>query len=154
MARPDRRFLIGLLSERTGCKVETIRYYERVRLLPRPARTAGGFRLYTLAYLKRLAFIRRARGLGFTIREVRTLLGLAEMRRRRPPRGREAAAALLHEVETKLADLGVLQRILTELATRRAAGPVPADCLIAALFRDRDGRGRATPWARSSAGAG
>ncbi len=74
------RLAIGTLSKRTGCNIETIRYYERVRLLPTPARSAGGYRLYGTDHLKRLTFIRRARALGFSIDEVRTLLKLADER--------------------------------------------------------------------------
>jgi DNA-binding transcriptional MerR regulator len=67
-----------LFEERTGCKVETIRFYERARLLPAPARSPGGYRLYGDQHLKRLTFIRRARSLGFSIDGVRTLLKLAD----------------------------------------------------------------------------
>jgi DNA-binding transcriptional MerR regulator len=73
---------IGALSERTGCKVETIRFYEREGLLPAPARSSGGYRLYSQDHLKRLTFIRRARALGFSIDEVRKLLTLADERKR------------------------------------------------------------------------
>jgi len=76
------RLAIGALSKRTGSKVETIRYYERVGLLPPPARSAGGYRLYGTEHLKRLMFVRRARALGFSIDEVRRLLDLADHRRR------------------------------------------------------------------------
>jgi MerR family transcriptional regulator, mercuric resistance operon regulatory protein len=62
-------FAIGALSKRTGCNIETIRYYERVRLLPTPSRSPGGYRLYGTEHLKRLAFVRRARALGFSIDE-------------------------------------------------------------------------------------
>jgi MerR family transcriptional regulator, mercuric resistance operon regulatory protein len=58
-------FAIGRIAERTGTKVETIRYYEHVGLLPRAPRTAGGYRLYNVQHIKRLSFIRRARALGF-----------------------------------------------------------------------------------------
>jgi len=69
---------IGELSRRTGCNIETIRYYERITLLPPPVRSAGGYRVYETADVRRLAFIRRARELGFTLDEVRALLALSE----------------------------------------------------------------------------
>lgn len=69
---------IGELSRRTGCSVETIRYYERIELLPPPPRTAAGYRLYGGAHEERLRFVRRARELGFSLGEVRALLRLAE----------------------------------------------------------------------------
>ena len=67
---------IGELSRRTGCNIETIRYYERIRLLPSPPRR-GRYRSYGAEDVGRLAFVRRARELGFTLDDVRNLLGLA-----------------------------------------------------------------------------
>src|SRR3546814_3805836 len=67
---------IGELSRRTGCNIETIRYYERVGLLPIPQRR-GRYRSYAREDVARLGFVRRARELGFTLEEVRALLGLA-----------------------------------------------------------------------------
>ena len=72
------RLAIGALSKRTGSNVETIRYCERVGLLPAPARSVGGYRLYGTEHLKRLTFVGRARALGFSIDEVRRLLNLAD----------------------------------------------------------------------------
>jgi MerR family mercuric resistance operon transcriptional regulator len=69
---------IGELSRRTGCNIETIRYYERIGLLPKPRREKGGrFRRYDSDDIARLTFIRRARQLGFTLDDVRGLLRLA-----------------------------------------------------------------------------
>ena len=65
---------IGELSRRTRCNIETIRCYERITLLPTPARSAGRYRVYDSADIRRLTFIRRARELGFTLDEVRALL--------------------------------------------------------------------------------
>jgi MerR family mercuric resistance operon transcriptional regulator len=58
---------IGKLSQRSGVNIETIRYYERIGVMPAPARSAGGYRLYAHEHLKRLSFIRRGRELGFTL---------------------------------------------------------------------------------------
>jgi MerR family transcriptional regulator, mercuric resistance operon regulatory protein len=77
-----KRIAIGLLSKLTGANIETIRYYERVGLVSAPQRSPGGYRLYGPQQLKRLNFIRRARTLGFSLGEVRTLLRLADERRR------------------------------------------------------------------------
>jgi MerR family mercuric resistance operon transcriptional regulator len=70
------RIAIGRLSKHTDTNIETIRYYERVGLLSVPPRSSGGYRLYSTNHLKRLNFIRRARALGFSIGEVRTLFRL------------------------------------------------------------------------------
>lgn len=71
-------FAIGHLSSRSGVNVETIRYYERIGLLAKPLRTSAGYRLYRLADVERLAFIRRTRDLGFSLDDVRRLLDLAD----------------------------------------------------------------------------
>jgi len=69
---------IGALAEATGCKIETIRYYEKESLLPAPPRSPGGHRLYSPDHLKRLTFLRRCRDLGFTMAEIRELLSLID----------------------------------------------------------------------------
>ena len=66
---------IGALSRQTGCKIETIRYYERIEILPPPARTEGGHRVYNESHFKRLNFVLRARGFGFSLEVVRRVLG-------------------------------------------------------------------------------
>src|SRR3546814_19272675 len=65
-----------MLSRPTGCNIETIRYYEKIGLLPAPARSDGDHRLYGHGHLMRLGFVRRARELGFTMDEIRALLRL------------------------------------------------------------------------------
>ena len=67
---------IGELSKQSGVNIETIRYYERIKMLPAPPRTASGRRLYGPAERRTLAFIRRSRDLGFTLEEIRALLAL------------------------------------------------------------------------------
>jgi MerR family transcriptional regulator, mercuric resistance operon regulatory protein len=130
------RIAIGALSKHTGTNIETIRYYERVGLLPAPARSSGGYRLYRTDHLKRLNFVRRARALGFSIGEVRTLLRLADERERPCAEVRAVAEAHLRDVRTKIADLrrmeGVLRATIRQCAdVRRASCPV-----IDALYRN------------------
>jgi MerR family transcriptional regulator, mercuric resistance operon regulatory protein len=72
----NRLVTIGALSERTEVHIETIRYYERIGILPKPPRSAGGNRLYAEEYQRRLVFVRRARELGFSLEDVRALLRL------------------------------------------------------------------------------
>lgn len=127
---------IGTLSKRTGCKIETIRYYERAGLIPHPLRSPGGYRLYGTAQLKRLTFIRRARALGFSIEEVRALLNLADHRRRPCTEARAIAAAHLSDVRAKIADLKMMELVLRRTVarcTRRGGSHCP---LIEALSRD------------------
>jgi MerR family transcriptional regulator, mercuric resistance operon regulatory protein len=113
---------IGALSKRTATNIETVRYYERVGLLPTPARSSGGYRLYGTDHLKRLSFIRRARALGFSLAEVRKLLRLADQRRRPCSEVRVVAAAHLEDVKAKIADLRRMERVLEETVARCAAG--------------------------------
>jgi MerR family mercuric resistance operon transcriptional regulator len=68
----------GKLATRTGCNIETIRYYETIGLIPAPARTASGYRTYGDEHLRRLNFIQRARSLGFSSEQTRGLLDLNE----------------------------------------------------------------------------
>src|SRR5579863_9853864 len=72
----NKRFSIGGLSKATGVKVVTIRYYEHVKLMPEPARTEANYRIYSREHLHRLQFVRRCRDLGFTLDQLRDLLGL------------------------------------------------------------------------------
>ena len=69
-------FTIGDLAQQTGCKVQTIRYYEEIGLMPEPARTAGNQRRYGQRHVDRLAFIRHSRELGFSLDAIRELLSL------------------------------------------------------------------------------
>ena len=127
------RFVIGVLSKRTGCEVETIRYYERIGLLPAAARSPSRYRLYSLGHLKRLAFVRRARDLGFTLDEVRTLLGLADRRKRTCAEARTVGLRHLNDVRAKIADLKVIEKVLAEMVARCADGTLPDCPLIEAL---------------------
>ncbi len=127
---------IGALSERTGCKVETIRFYEREGLLPTPARSPRGYRLYSKDHLKRLTFIRRARALGFSIDEVRKLLTLADERKRPCAEVRVLAGAHLEDVRAKIADLRAMERVLRDTVARCADGRRANCALIEALYRE------------------
>jgi len=128
------RIAIGALSKHTGTNIETIRYYERVGLLPAPGRTAGGYRLYGPDHLKRLTFIRRARALGFSLAEVRRLLTLSDQRRRPCAEVRVVAAAHLEDVKGKIADLRQMERVLKETVARCDAGSGSHCPMIDALY--------------------
>ena len=130
------RIAIGALSRHTGSNIETIRYYERIGLLPAPARSSGGYRLYGTPHLKRLSFIRRARALGFSIGEVRKLLTLADERKRPCGEVRIVAEAHLKDVRAKIADLRRMERVLTATVARCASGQRTHCPVIDALYRD------------------
>ena len=95
---------IGRLSDATGVKIETIRYYEKIGIMPNPPRTSGGQRIYSAAHQARLGFIKRSRDLGFSLDAVRSLLGLSD----EPPSCGEVHAITtthLEEVRVKIDDL-------------------------------------------------
>src|SRR6266850_7049696 len=129
------RIAIGALSKHTGTNIETIRYYERVGLLPVPPRSSGGYRLYSTNHLKRLNFIRRARALGFSIGEVRTLFRLADERKRPCAEVRVVADAHLKDVRAKIADLRRIERVLKATVARCALGKRTHCAVIEALYR-------------------
>lgn len=120
---------IGKLSKRTGCKIETIRYYEQQGLMPEPPRTVGGHRLYTAVMVGRLLFIRRSRELGFSMLEVRQLLSLVDGEQVSCERVKTIAEEHLRDIRTKIADLRKMQRTLGDLASRCSGEDVP-DCPI------------------------
>jgi MerR family mercuric resistance operon transcriptional regulator len=144
------RVAIGALSKHTGTNVETIRYYERVGLLPAPARSSGGYRLYRTDHLKRLKFIRRARALGFSVAEVRKLLTLADHRRRPCAEVRVVAHAHLEDVKEKIADLRRMERVLRETVARCEAGSGSHCPMIDALSIDSNSGGRPATVKRSA----
>jgi MerR family transcriptional regulator, mercuric resistance operon regulatory protein len=130
---------IGELSRRTECNIETIRYYERIRLLPQPHRQGGRFRRYDADDVARLRFIRRARQLGFTLDEVRALMRLAgadgdQVR----AEARTLGAAHLAEIRAKIADLQAMERVLSDAICECDSGQQPRCPLIEVLSRDVD----------------
>ena len=97
----------------SGCHLETIRYYERVGLLPSPERTASGYRAYTPGDIDRLRFIARGRGLGFSLEEIRSLLKLSDSDERLTcSEVDRVARAHLADVHARVADL---RRMASEL---------------------------------------
>lgn len=127
-------FTIGELSRLTGVNIETVRYYEKIKLLPAPPRTEGGRRVYGPGQVQRLKFIRRSRELGFTLDEIRNLLGLVEGGH---ACGEVQAAALAHlkTIRRKIADLRRMERTLADTAARCEGGT--ANCpIIEVLSRE------------------
>lgn len=126
---PDDCLTIGQLANGTNTKVETIRYYERIGLLPAPARTAGNYRSYRGEHLNRLSFIRRARDLGFSLSQIRGLLGLADQRDRSCSSVDVIAREHLAEVDRKVADLIALRRELDSIINQCGHSTI-AECRI------------------------
>lgn len=120
---------IGELAAITTTKVETVRYYEKIGLLPPPGRTSGNYRSYGDGHLARLSFIRRARGLGFTLEVVRELLALADDKSRSCDAVDTIARTHLREIDRKIADLMALRDELDRVIGSCSRGTV-ADCKI------------------------
>lgn len=132
---------IGILSKRSGVNVETIRYYERIRLLPAPPRSAGGYRIYSSAHADRLKFVRRARDLGLSLDEVRRLLILADQQSSSCAKVHDLAAHHLAVIRGRIADLKRMERVLTRLVKACAKGEVPTCPLLEALAHPDDNSG-------------
>lgn len=134
---------IGALSKRSGVNIETIRYYERIKMLAPPPRTASGRRVYDLTDLRILVFIRRSRELGFSLDEIRALLRLGGPEKASCREVREIAARHLEDIRAKLDDLRKLERLLSETVARCSGKTT--DCPVLDIL-DLDGRGaRITP---------
>ena len=105
-------FTISDAAKSAGLGIETVRYYEREGLLREPPRTASGYRQYNDDDVRRLAFIRRAKTLGFSLREIRELLGLTEQRAASAREVKELASAKLEHVREQIRDLQKIERAL------------------------------------------
>lgn len=126
---------IGELSRATGTNIETIRYYERIGLLPAPHRTAANYRSYGEPHRARLAFVRHSRDLGFTIEEIRSLLDLSDDPGRDCSEADRIASRHLEQVEDKIAQLTRLRDELTRIVGR-CRGGIAADCRVIEALGD------------------
>jgi MerR family transcriptional regulator, mercuric resistance operon regulatory protein len=131
---------IGQLSRLSGVNIETIRYYERINMLPHPPRTASGRRVYDATHRRILAFIRRARELGFSIDEIRALIRLGGSEKATCREVREIATKHLEDIRTKLNDLRRLERLLAETVGRCTGRTAPECAVLEALDIERPRR--------------
>lgn len=126
---------IGELSRATGTNTETIRYYERIGLLPAPARTDANYRSYGSEHRSRLSFVRHSRELGFTIEEIRSLLDLSDHPDKDCGQADRIATAHLEQVEAKIAQLAALRDELARIVGR-CRGGAAADCRVIEALGD------------------
>jgi DNA-binding transcriptional MerR regulator len=122
-------FTIGQLAERTGCKVQTIRYYEQIGLMPEALRTEGNQRRFGHAHYERLAFVRHCRELGFPLSAIRKLLRLADDPKQSCEAVDRIARHQLQQVESRIARLQALRSELQRIS-RQCRGGRMADCRI------------------------
>lgn len=130
-----REYSIGELSRATGVKVPTIRYYEDIGLMAAPARTEGGQRRYSARARDRLGFIAHARGMGFALEAIRSLIDLSDHPERPCADADRIAAARLAEVEARIARLTRLKGELERMLDGHRSGKV-ADCRIIEVLGD------------------
>jgi MerR family transcriptional regulator, copper efflux regulator len=139
---------IGVLARQTGCTVPTIRYYEQIGLLPAGPRTEGGRRVYGDATVRRLTFIRRCRDFGFSIEQVRDLVGLVDEPDRPCLEVRNVAATHLAQLREKLAELQALERSMSAFVCscdEACAGGPAVDCTILENLASPDRAAAALP---------
>ncbi|MCC7272054.1 MAG: helix-turn-helix domain-containing protein [Alphaproteobacteria bacterium] len=128
-------FSIGALAERTGCNVQTIRWYEQTGLLPPAGRSAGNQRRYGPAHLRRLAFVRHARELGFPLDAIRELLALVDHPAATCAAVHAIAAGHRAAVRSRIARLQALDRELGRMVDECAAGRIGA-CRVIEVLAD------------------
>ena len=125
------------LAAATGCNLETIRYYETIRLMPEPRRAGNGYRIYGNDDVKRIAFILRLRDLGFTTAETRGLLDLVDEHDYTCKEVHEITVRHIEDVKDRIHDLRKIQRTLEEMADKCSMGDVPHCAVIENLYGER-----------------
>lgn len=123
----------GELARRTGCNPETIRYYEKISLLMEPLRDTNSYRVYDESHVGRLRFILRARELGFTIAQVRALLGLVDGAEQTCAEVKALTEEHLRDVRARIADLRRIERTLATTAAQCTEGNPPSCPILEAL---------------------
>ena len=118
------------LSKRCGINPETLRYYEKIGIIPRPPRSASNYRLYPEQFVSRIRFIRRGQELGFTLREIRELFELRADDGARCTDVRRRAEDKLADVDEKIRSLRAIRRALAVLVTRCASDGPTEECPI------------------------
>lgn len=139
---------IGRVAKAAGVNVETIRFYEQLGLVIQPPKPMRSFRLYPPETVLRLGFIKRAQQLGFSLGEIKSLLGLEEARSCRETH--DLAVNKLHVVEARLADLGRMRRALKQLIVQCEAGNGKLACpIISTLSRPVEAQRERAPRPRA-----
>jgi DNA-binding transcriptional MerR regulator len=119
---------VGIAARRAGVKIDTIRYYERLALLPRSPRTEAGYRTLTDETVQRLRFIKHAQALGFTLNEIRQLLALRPTPGKTCADVRSHAEAKIADVELKIRSLQAMKRALQQLVSACKSDGPASEC--------------------------
>ena len=128
-----RGFKRSELARQTGSNLETVRYYEKIGLLPEPPRSANDYRVYNEAHVRRLRFVMRGRELGFSIEEIRGLLELVDGGKQTCAEVKERTEHHLSDVRTKIADLRRIEKILAQTAAQCSGDAIPECPILDAL---------------------
>jgi Cd(II)/Pb(II)-responsive transcriptional regulator len=126
----EQHLKIGELASRSGCIVETVRFYEKEGLLPAPTRTAGNYRLYTETHVERLSFIRHCRSLDMTLEEIRSLLTFQDAPESDCGEVNRVLDKHITHVAQRIAELKGLQKQLKELRSLCSIAQTSKDCKI------------------------
>jgi MerR family mercuric resistance operon transcriptional regulator len=122
-------FSIGELARQANVHVETLRYYERRGLIPRPQRTVSNYRVYSSDDLRRVKFVKQAQGLGFSLNEIKKLLALRATPRARCADVRRYATQKIEDIDARICSLArmrkTLEKLLDECSGNRSATQCP-----------------------------
>lgn len=121
---------IGQLAKKSNINAQTIRYYERLGLLAKPRRTESNYRVYDVDAIARLMFIRRAKEIGFSLNDIKVLLGMADGKVWRCTDVREFAEIRLSKIRTQIADLKAMEKTLSNLVSQCAMSDKITECPI------------------------
>lgn len=130
---------IGEVAERGGVNLETIRYYEREGILPKPPRLPSGYRMFPESAVSRVRFIKRAQELGFSLSEIKELLSLRIDHERDSGHVKELAQAKIADIEEKIRTLHRMKEVLTDLTDRCTGCGPTSECPILASIDSGDG---------------
>lgn len=126
---------IGKLSEMTGVNIETVRYYEKIGLIPKPSRSEGGNRLYNPDQVKRLAFIKRCRELGFPLDTVREFLKLVDEKSYTCAEIADISLRHLEDIRAKIRDLKKIESHVKDMLSQCNKNTTPDCALMNVLFK-------------------
>ena len=125
---------IGEMSRQTGVGIETIRYFEKIGMMPAPGRSEGGNRQYTNDHLQRLFFINRCRQIGFSQSEIKALLSMVDAKDVTCAEVHSITVEHISDIKQKIRDLRKLEKVLTQMANECSRGDIPECPIIETLF--------------------
>lgn len=129
---------VGEVAKQAGVNLQTVHYYERRGLLPRPPRTVSNYRVYPVEAVLRVRFIKRAQELGFTLKEIKELLALRATPRTRCAEVRDRAEAKVQDIDDKVRTLQAMRKALTKLIGECSGSGVVSQCPILEAIDSKD----------------